>query len=247
MENKNKLFPYIPWFLPLVFSAVLAIFAWIIQERGQDLASTVALTQTHAITLAPILCFLLGKKSAKTIGRKFWFVIYQPFIIAVTYLLMFLKRESTPLFTLSLFGWSLLWTALSYIRIPANWWPVQYQRYLLPLVSCAYVFVSLCILGFAMWEDMASIFLPIINTFLLILPVLCFSYGKITKNNRCWFILYQALIPCLPILLLFWGYWLLTLCLFAILPWCLLWGFLGRICGKKSVSKKENCLSIYSH
>lgn len=229
------------WYIyPFLFSVLLTIFAWIIQERGQNLASTVALTQTHAITIAPVFCFLLGKKSAKHVGRKIWFVFYQSFIIAVTYLLMFLKRESTLLFTLSLFGWCLLWTAFAYIRIPTNWRLMKYQHYLFPLLPCAYIFFSLFIFQFAMWEDMASIFLPIIDTFLLILPILCFSYGKAIRNKTFWFILYQAFITHLPWVFLFWGYWVLLSSGIITFLWCILWGCIGRI---KRPTKKDKQLN----
>ncbi len=237
MANTNKNAPsrILPWLiLPLCFSAFfIGMFSCGLQTFTQDRADTIILTQTHALTLAPLFCFLVGKRARKSLGTSVWFALYQPLAIGLTYFLVFWGEDFTLVFSVALFGWCYVWTLFSYLSLSANRWLARYKHYPLVFLPCLCMLISVYILHTAQWQSIGAIFLPAINTVLFILPALSFTYGTITNANSLWFLVCHALLAYLP-LMVFLGYWWIPVVVgLAIVPWCLLWGFLGRRYGKK--------------
>ena len=64
----------------------------------------------------PIYCFLYGKKVLLNEKRKLLFTLYNSAIITLCYLFPLYMEDETYIYSLILFGWCELWTAMPLIK-----------------------------------------------------------------------------------------------------------------------------------
>jgi heme/copper-type cytochrome/quinol oxidase subunit 4 len=106
-----------------------------------------------------------------------------------------------------------------------------YRKYYLPfLFSMISGFGFFLLTTTSMSPEFQCTVVFLLNIILIFLPIFSFQYGRITKQEKIWFILYQTLITGFPYTILLWNgtkaFLYHNLIFFG---WIALWGLLGRI------------------
>jgi hypothetical protein len=233
-QNKRTLKTSAIWLLPFAFTIFLYLsyrFFIYTYWDPEDMVIVTALTQTQAITMFPIFIFLTRKKVKAIIQQECTYAFWQSAVVALSYAGFFLKREFTPLLTLILFGWCLIWSLLPFSRRSFGKGLKPYGKYYLP-----FLFAMISGIGFflltttSMIPEFQCTVIFLLNIILIFLPIVSFQYGRITGKEKNWFILYQTLITGFPYTILLWNgtkaFLYHNLIFFG---WIALWGLLGRI------------------
>ncbi len=113
---KKYIYPFIFVILALLSFLTLSFF---LEEQNADMGGIAILLFALILIIGvflPIYCFTYGKKVLLNEKRKLLFTLYNSTIITLCYLLPLCMEGETYIYSLILFGWCELWTALPLIK-----------------------------------------------------------------------------------------------------------------------------------
>ena len=113
---KKYIYPFI-----FVITALLSflILSFFLEKQNADIGGAIVLLFALILIVCvflPIYCFTYGKKVLLNEKRKLLFSLYNSAIITLSYLLPLCMEGETYIYSLILFGWCELWTALPLIE-----------------------------------------------------------------------------------------------------------------------------------
>ena len=113
---KKYIYPFIFVILASLSFFTLSVF---LEEQNADMGGIAILLFALILIIGvflPIYCFTYGKKVLLNEKRKLLFTLYNSAVITLCYLLPLCMEGETYIYSLILFGWCELWTALPLIK-----------------------------------------------------------------------------------------------------------------------------------